>query len=144
MCKNELITIPRTMGFSMLAENEEIYDNLEFFKNQQIYDLIKTGTYWKEDSKFMVFNPVIDINFELGCHKAHPTGQVKYDKISALKNLHFSLRGLKHSLAKNKLYRDSASQMNIDLKLGYHRMDDDYFIKTNYFPVKKYMQKIIE
>lgn len=142
-CKKKGITIPRTIGFSMLAEDESVYDRLEEFKNQQIYDFIKTGANWKYDSKFMVFNPEIDINYDNGCHTAKPSGNVKHDLIPALKNLHYSLRGLKGSLEKNKLYRERVSQVNKDLNLGFHRMDDNYYIETNYRPVKQNLRKVI-
>ncbi len=141
--KRKGITIPRTKGFSMLAEDESLYDRLHEFKDRQIYDLIKTGTYWERDNKFMVFNPEIEINFDNGCHTAKPIGNVKYDIFPALKNLHYSLRGLKGSLDKNKMYRERVSQINKDLHLGFHRMDDGYFIETNYRPVKQKLKKVI-
>lgn len=142
-CKQKNITLPKTMGFSMLAEDESVYDRLEEFKDLQLYDFINTGAYWKEDSKFTIFNPEIEINYELGCHKANPKGKIKYDSFPSLKNLHYSLRGLKKSLEKNQLYRKTISKVNKDNNLGFHRLDDNYFVDTNYNPVKKNLFKVI-
>lgn len=142
-CKEQGITVPTTTGFTMLAEDESVYEHLEDYKDQQIYDFIKTGVYHANDSKLCIFNPEIDINYKTGCHQAVPTGNVKFDSPAIFKMLHYSLRGLKGSLEKNRLYRETMSQTNKDLNLGFHRLDDGFFLSECYYPVKNNLIHII-
>lgn len=135
--------IARVEGFNMLAEDENVYEDLSKLEGQ-IYDTIKTGTPWEGDNKFLVFNPGVDINYQAGCHVCSPEGW--YPKFSAdcvLKNLHYSLRGKEKSLQKNQAFRDRMSENNKNLNLGFHRMDDNFFLESNYYMVKNNLRKVI-
>lgn len=139
--KDRKVDVPVTKGYSMLAENESIYNKLSTYEGQ-IYDLIKTGAENKNDSKKVIFNPEIEINYKTGCHECEPTGKIG-GLTSGFRMLHYSILGLENALRKNVIYRERFSQRNKDLNLGFHRFDDMWYIQNCYQPVKNNLIKVV-
>jgi glycosyltransferase involved in cell wall biosynthesis len=95
--KNEGVTIPKVVGYQMVS-----YD-FPVDKEEQIYSQINTGF---ADPKWMNKNAIFDpqtvkINYEMGCHKCNPVGQIKYSQ-NELKLLHYKCVGYEYLVEKSK------------------------------------------
>lgn len=91
------ITIPTITGYQMISTT--------FPDNQtgQLYDCIREGfTDTEHLNKSMIFNPkCVDIRYEMGAHKANPTGTVVYSQ-EPLYLLHFKYIGYTEFIERNK------------------------------------------
>jgi glycosyltransferase involved in cell wall biosynthesis len=88
--KEEGITIPHPPGFQLVSNSPPSGQG-------QVYDEIRLGKYCREyESKMCVFDPnaVVEINYSLGAHEAHPYGDVKIRWPSELKLLHCKFFGV--------------------------------------------------
>ena len=117
MCKKKGITMPITLGFDMVSETLPTSSGM-------IYDEIKLGVFNKNYCKSCVFNPnlVYEINYEPGCHWAHPVGRIVFDNSGELKLLHYRYISLDYVLKRYRLYRSRKSEIN--KKMGWGRQYD--------------------
>jgi FkbM family methyltransferase len=110
------VTIPKIAGYNMIS--------MEFPKNdqRQITDQIIRGV---RDSKWldksMIFNPkVVDINYEMGCHTANPSGEVKYSENFELALLHYKWLSHEYFTSRAAAANARRSEENIKNNLGFH------------------------
>lgn len=82
--KTEGITLPKIRGYDMIGD--------DYPKNGgQIYNTINQGVCQGFYSKRAIFNPLININYEVGAHRCSPRGNVVESKNFDLKLLHYRL-----------------------------------------------------
>jgi len=113
------ITVPSIIGYQMVSNT--------FPDNQlmQLYDAIRTGYPDPEHlNKLSVFNPkFVDINYEYGCHKAHPSGSINMSSES-LKLLHYKYAGYAEFIERNKRMAARISEENKKKNLAFHYARD--------------------
>lgn len=80
------ITLPKVQGFEMVSTAPPSGAG-------QIYDQIRFGFEAPLYSKHAVFHPDMEINYDYGCHKCSPAGNVKESPQVELKLLHYRLLG---------------------------------------------------
>ena len=117
--KKNGITLPRVEGFEMLSKEFPV-----FKKGDYLPGYIRTGSpnpaYY---NKHLIFDPVLDINYMLGCHQARPTGPVKLSEQADFKNLHHKVLSYEYFLAKAVQTRDRLSDWNKEVGAGFHYAD---------------------
>jgi len=89
----------------------------------QIYDVIKRG--YEAWPKLNLFRPseLTEINYEIGCHIAHPTGNVNLNyAASEIKTLHMRHLGKQYIIGRNQGYANRMSAENKKNKWGWHLM----------------------
>ncbi len=114
--KSQGITLPLVEGFEMLSKQFPVFKKGDYMPN-----FIQTGTpnpaYY---NKHLIFDPIIDINYTLGCHQAQPTGPVKKNEQFEFKNLHYKILSYDYFLSKAKAARDRISDWNKEVGAGFH------------------------
>ena len=114
--KEQAITIPLVEGYEMYSKQFP-----EFSPGNYLPHRFPHGTpnplYY---NKHLIFDPVVDINYTLGCHGANPTGPVKYSEGYELKNLHYKLLSLDYVLKKAKASFERLSDWNVATGAGHH------------------------
>jgi len=115
--KDEGVTIPKVTGYDMYSKT---FPN--FNPNKTIIDQIKTGKRNDEwQSKNCIFNPkAVDINYEFGCHRCHPTGNVVYNSFPELLLLHYNHVGFSHFIKRHKFNAARMSEFNKQHNLAFH------------------------
>ena len=109
------VTIPRIAGYDMITETFPARGKL-------ITDQVRLGVRderWLD--KLIIFNPQkVDINYEMGCHTAKPTGQVKYSEEKELKMLHHRWLSLDYVREKAAYNNSRLSDADIDKGVAFH------------------------
>jgi len=107
----ETFVVPRL--FNMVSENFPSGDG-------QIYDEIKTGVWG--GAKMNLFRPseIKEVNFDVGCHYARPTGNVEYNFISDIMTLHYKNLSAEYVYERSRLFASRLSDINKRYKWGYH------------------------
>lgn len=100
----------------------------------QIYDYIKTGVESPAYSKRVIFSPSIEnINYDYGCHKSHPEGNLMWDKSRELKVLHYrNIGGAQRLLKRHKAYQERMCHYNKKMGLGKHYLRSDLQIISDF------------
>jgi FkbM family methyltransferase len=130
--KRNGITIPTIKGFQMVSEK------FDYGYSGQIYDIVRRGYHdpqWL--SKLSVFNPAkVDVNYQVGCHQANPTGTIKKSDES-LYLLHFKYIDFDNFIERNK--REAARLSETDLKNGwaFHYARDAKMTKEQFMELEK-------
>jgi len=110
------ITLPKIVGYDMYSMDFPIYN-----EHKTIIDQIQTGRrndQWQK--KNVIFNPqVIDINYEFGCHKCHPSGMIN-ESTNELLLLHYNYIGYDHFIKRHKFNAARMSKFNKERNLAYH------------------------
>ncbi len=87
----------------------------------QITTEVKNGVYSEFYSKPCLFDPnaIEEMNYELGCHKADPTGRVKINHAQwHLKLLHYQYLGFDYLVWRHQRYRKRLSDFNLENGCG--------------------------
>lgn len=91
--------------------------------NGQIYDEIKYGFPGVSGyGKMNIFRPdqIRDMNYAAGCHSCNPVGNVRIDRKTEIKTLHFHDAGLQYRLERNRYVAGRISDINIQMGWGIH------------------------
>jgi len=92
------ITFPRITGYDMVS--------FRFPRGGRLLtEAVPYGRQSSGYSKRCIFNPVIDINYQPGAHRAEPQGNVVENETAELKLLHYHFIGYWRCLGKNKRRR---------------------------------------
>lgn len=94
--KEKGITILQIQGYGMVSDKIPIDDGT------QIYDQIKEGMHYTNYDKCAIFAPSVDINYDGGCHKCRPSGNVYYAEDCDIKLLHYKMLSLDYVIKKAK------------------------------------------
>lgn len=88
-CSAKGITVPKTVGYNMLANQFPTTDG-------QIYEEVQMGCRDGMLDKLLVFDPnkIDHMFYKYGCHTAMPTGWVQFGELAQLSMLHFKWMGL--------------------------------------------------
>lgn len=114
--KSEGITLPMVHGYEMLSKEFPVFKRGDYLPN-----FIQTGFYYPAYyNKHLIFDPVIDINYTLGCHQARPTGPVKQSPTVDFKNLHHKILSYDYFLAKATAAKERLSDWNKQVGAGSH------------------------
>ncbi len=112
--KKSGVTLPMVEGFEMLSK--EIPNNKEF-----IWNVVQTGkpnpSYY---NKNLIFDPVIEINYLMGCHNCLPSGNVKRSDGFIFKNLHYRMLSHQHIVEKSIKSAARLSDFNKANNYGFH------------------------
>jgi glycosyltransferase involved in cell wall biosynthesis len=110
------VTVPCVDGFEMIG-----LDLPERGKN--ITTELKTGYRDKTFSKNMIFNPKkVDINYDWGCHRCFPTGEVKYSTGMELSLLHYKRLSYEYFTNKCRLHGARLSDYSLQSGAGTHNL----------------------
>ncbi|MES2264494.1 MAG: glycosyltransferase family 2 protein [Pseudomonadota bacterium] len=114
--KRDGITLPMVEGFEMLSKQHP-----QHVPGRFIWQDIQAGNpnpaYY---NKNLIFDPVIDINYTLGCHHCEPTGPVKRSDSFIFKNLHYRMLSHRHIVEKSRRAAARLSDWNKQTNAGFH------------------------
>ena len=96
--KRDGITLPRTKGLDMVSWR---FPTAE----KDITELVRLGRESLEYSKRCIFDPSLDMNFEIGCHDCTPEGNVVENKEAELFMLHYHYLGLMRCINRHRIVR---------------------------------------
>ena len=126
--KAQGVTLPMIEGFEMLSKTHPQHE-----PGHYIWERIQTGTanplYY---NKNLIFDPVIDINYTLGCHGCRPTGRVKPSVGFAFKNLHYRMLSHEHIVAKSRRAAARLSDWNKQTNAGFHYRHNAEMTRAKY------------
>lgn len=118
-------------AYEMMSENlpngnGDIYEEIKMGYSMDEFASLGVYPHWKSNySKGCVFKPkeIQEINFGPGCHTCSPIGNVKVDKNTGLKFLHFKYINREYLIKKYQDYRIRQSQRNINHGFGNYEWD---------------------
>jgi glycosyltransferase involved in cell wall biosynthesis len=134
-CLEQKITFPRVLGFQMVGKQVPTFG--------QIYDHIKTGVEFERESKHIIFDPLLDINFTTGAHECNPIGAIKSSEDSFLL-LHYKFLSLDFVIKRYNLLCSRLSENNKTRKWGWEYQVTNNQIKNWYFDLLKKSKNILE
>jgi len=113
-CSTQGITAIPAQGYQMISEHFPIVDG-------RLCDSVLQGMPWEEMSKLLIFNPnaIEEINYEVGRHKALPTGAVTYPETTEVKLLHYKYLGLDYLITRHAELRTGLKSVDIEKRWGY-------------------------
>ena len=123
-------SIFRTTGYHMYSSSYPEHED-----HKALTDVIKHGVPDFYFDKQIIFDPhrIVEINYEIGAHKAHPWGIVKEkDTHGALKMLHYKNLSVEHLLARSAQYANRLSKVNIDNGWGEHNLKKEQEIRESF------------
>jgi glycosyltransferase involved in cell wall biosynthesis len=112
-CKRENYQIIRPEGYVMISDGFMQTDG-------QIYDEIKTGIKDVWYNKPVIFDPSIDIRWDLGRHGLKPMNGVCVCEDSGIKLLHYRYLGQAYCENRHDTHYKRLSHHNLKWKLGRH------------------------
>jgi hypothetical protein len=126
--KRDGVTLPMIEGFEMLSKHHPHQQ-----PGHYIWETIQTGVpnpgYY---NKNLIFDPVIDINYTLGCHHCLPTGPVKRSEGFVFKNLHYRMLSYQHIVEKSRRSAARLSDWNKQTNAGFHYRKNAEMPRTEY------------
>ena len=118
--KREGVTLPMVEGFEMLSKRQPVHRPGHYLWEEVQAGMANPSAY----NKNLIFDPVIDINYTLGCHHCQPTGPVKRSELSEFKNLHNRMLSYEHIIAKARRADARLSDWNRQTHAGFHHARD--------------------
>ena len=112
-CKNEGYQIIRPEGYVMISKEFPHTDG-------QICDEIKTGLKDVWYNKPIIFDPLIDIQWDLGRHGLKPMEGIRICEDSGIKLLHYRYLGKEYCEERHTTHYKRLSSNNLKWKLGRH------------------------
>jgi len=112
----EGVTLPRVDGYNMISLDWPDPSSDAFLPFLAPYGISDN----QNCAKSLVFNPKIDINYSIGCHAAHPAGDVVRSSQVEFKNLHYAQIAYSHVILKSNAQKNRLSDWNKHSKAGFH------------------------
>ena len=128
----ENTTIVRAEGYNMVSMENDLSPS----------DIVH-GYRAEAHDKFYLFNKkfISQMNYEPGCHVAHPSGVVVFSK-TAYKAYHYHFLSENRLITRYKEYASRLSPNNVKNKWGFHYLFDEEKIKSEYKRVRGISQKV--
>lgn len=115
--KAEGITLPMVEGFEMYAKTFPRHEPGKF-----LWQEVQTGVANPQyGNKNLIFDPRIDINYGIGCHRCDPTGPVVRSEGFVFKSLHYCHLSYEAVVAKSRAAAARLSEWNESVGAGFHR-----------------------
>lgn len=122
------VTVPFIMGFDMHSLRLPEYAD-DIFLPQEI----QCGVYTRNLDKRAIFDPaVVDINYDFGCHAAHPTGVVKESRDSDLRLMQYRWVSHDHLIAKSSDMVRRFSAWSIEHRMAYHNEEYSRTVEADF------------
>ncbi|MGE5466696.1 MAG: glycosyltransferase family 2 protein [Ignavibacteria bacterium] len=110
------VTLPEVEGYGMHSKAYPEY-RPDAFLWQQAQTGIREPKY---NDKNLIFDPRVDINYNLGCHSCSPTGPVVRSNGKVFKNFHYSMLSYEAVLKKARNAEARLSDWNLKVGAGFH------------------------
>lgn len=114
--KRDGVTLPMVEGSEMFSK---VFPPFE--KGKYLHQFITAGSpnpvFY---NKNLIFDPKIDINYTMGCHRCLPTGDVKRSVRAEFKNLHYKLLSFDYLTMKARKSDERLSDWNLKHGAGIH------------------------
>lgn len=109
----------------------------------QIYDEVQYGVEF--NSKPCLFKPaeIKEMNFEVGCHAAHPEGNYSLNFTSEIINLHFKNMSLDYVIHRNAYLNSRQSDVNRQNNWNWHLAETPEQTLKNFEHAKSRLIKVI-
>lgn len=110
--KNKGITLPKVKGYNMVSRNHNFSDD---------FSSIRNGVPSESYSKRCIFNPKLNITWDVGCHEFKIIGnkEIESDEVSIILK-HYKFINLLNLINKSKEYSSRLSKFNLQTGAGYH------------------------
>jgi glycosyltransferase involved in cell wall biosynthesis len=105
------VNLPMVTGYSMMADHPPI-------GNGQIYDEIKRGFESGAYAKVCIFDPMLDVQWQTGKHRATAEGAVSDDGSDPLRLLHYRWLGEDYFMNRNRRNFARLNAMNKAMQHG--------------------------
>jgi glycosyltransferase involved in cell wall biosynthesis len=98
----------------------DMYSDVRPYGSGQIYDEVFMGL--KDKTKINLFNPqeIKEINYDIGCHRANPEGNVSFAMSMGVRTLHMRYLSIDYVLERNRRWLLRLSAVNRKMGWGYH------------------------
>lgn len=114
------ITYPKVAGYEMVSEKSPNTSG-------QIYEAVRNGVPNDVYAKQVVFNPLLEVAFEAGCHSAKVQTNKVESKEPEIKLLHYRFLGRDFFIKRSLARRDQLSEENKKCGWGTHYLNPDGF-----------------
>jgi glycosyltransferase involved in cell wall biosynthesis len=121
--KNKLMEYKRAGITLPMVEGSEMFSKVFpcFAKGRYLHQFITAGSpnpgFY---NKNLIFDPKIDINYTMGCHRCLPTGDVRRSARAEFKNLHYKLLSFDYLTMKARKSDERLSDWNLKHGAGIH------------------------
>lgn len=134
--KTKGVNYPKVSGFEMVS------DSLPK-TNGQIYEETKNGFFNDEYSKCVVFDPLLEVRFEAGCHSAKVEGNKVESEISEIKLLHYRFLGRDFFIKRSLDRKARLSEENKKCGWGTHYLKPDGYFGNLFDEVKAISKPVL-
>ena len=109
--KNKGITLPKVQGYNMVSRDHNFFHD---------FSTIKDGVLSESYSKRCIFNPKLNITWDVGCHEFKIIGnkEIESDEVSIILK-HYKFINLDNVINKSKEYKNGLSNFNLQTGVGY-------------------------
>jgi len=130
------ITYPKIDGFEMVA------DDLPTTKGQ-IYEEIKNGFPNEGYGKRVVFDPMLEIKFDAGCHRAIVEGNKVESEKPEIKLLHYRFLGKKFFVQRSIERKARVSEENKKAGWGTHYLNPEGYFSNLFDEVRAVSKPVV-
>jgi hypothetical protein len=136
---NIIYELSKTEATILSPDFYDMYSDALPVGNGQIFDEIFMGK--KDKPKMNIFRPdaIRDINYDYGCHVAHPSGKVVFRVPEKIRTLHMRYLSLEYTLATNKRGAERMTERNRINKWGYHVYFSTEKVTNDFNEAKKHL-----
>jgi len=134
-CWKDGVTLPTIKGYQMVGNRVP--------ESGQIYDHIMMGVEYSDESKQIIFNPALDINFTPGAHSCNPIGVIKRSEDSC-SLLHYKFISLDYVIKNYRLLQKRLSDQNKACNFGCHYNQTIEQIKGYYEELIRLSRNVID
>jgi glycosyltransferase involved in cell wall biosynthesis len=135
--------LERSLGTVILPRMFNMYSDRLPTTEGQIYDEIRWGVEF--NSKMCIFRPseIKEINYDPGCHFAHPEGNFVLDFRSPIINMHFKNLSPEYVIARNAYLHSRNSEVNRANNWNWHLNTTPDQVYTDFEIAKTKLIKVI-
>jgi hypothetical protein len=114
------VTVPLVEGYEMYSKEFPRFRPSAFLP-KLIQQGIPNPLFY---NKFLIFNPQVDINYDIGCHTAEPAGPVRFSERFELKNLHYKHLSFDYVTARSRALAARRSAWNLATGAAIHHEEN--------------------
>ena len=130
--KDLLKALQNIKGTVILPRMFNMYHDTFPTVKDQIYDEVKYGVEFNSKMSLFKRSEIEEMNYEPGCHFAHPTGNFELNFTSRIISMHFKNMGQEYVNSRNKELASRQSAVNRENNWNWHLFNNEEWVKKDF------------
>ena len=130
--KDLLKALQNIKGTVILPRMFNMYHDTFPTVKDQIYDEVKYGVEFNSKMSLFKRAEIEEMNYEPGCHFAHPTGNFDLNFTSRIISMHFKNMGQEYVNSRNKELASRQSAVNRENNWNWHLFNNEEWVKKDF------------